>query len=190
MKRSFPILGLLALVSCRSFHDAESRGGYITYGEADFTADAADDAGRVSAAEFGVLYGDGEDGRMVGFVGDIALRGSTGSQTFDGTGAELHQLGLRTGVRYYWDTRTRAIQPYLGAGLLFQHAWDRSSTLGVKTDDSALGFVAMVGVEAMLGDALRLGLGCQLTLGIDPELDVYSFDLDSVTPLISLGYWF
>lgn len=190
MKRSFPVLGLLALVSCRSFHDAESRAVYVTYGEADFTDDSENDAPNISSAEFGVLYGDGQDGRMVGFVGDIALRGATESQIIEGVGAELHQMGLRTGVRYYWDTRTRAIQPYLGAGLLFQHAWARSSALELKADGSAFGFIAMVGVEALLGDALRLGLGCQLTLGIDPELDVYTFDFDSVTPLISLGYGF
>ena len=76
MKRSFPVLGLLALVSCRSFHEAESRAIYVTYGEADFTADAANDAARVSAAEFGVLYGDGEDGRAAPESGrDLHLGG-------------------------------------------------------------------------------------------------------------------
>ena len=105
-------------------------------------------------------------------------------KTIEGVGAELHQLGLRTGVRYYWDTRTRTIQPYLGAGLLCQHAWARSSALELKADGSAFGFIAMVGVAALLGDALRLGLGCQLPLGLEQEIGVYTFDFDSVTPLV------
>lgn len=190
MKLTLAAPVLLALCSCRSFHEAEERAIYASYGEADFTEGAADDAVGVSSVEIGFLAGDGEEGRIVGFAGDIALRGATESQTFGGIGAELHQLGLRTGVRYYFDTRTRRIQPFLGAGLLLQHVWARSSSIGVKGDDSAFGVVALVGVESLIGAGVRLGLGCQVTVGLEPEVEAYAFDFDSVTPLVSVGVSF
>ncbi|MDP6539145.1 MAG: hypothetical protein QF903_15730 [Planctomycetota bacterium] len=190
MKFPLAALALLGLCSCRSFHEAEARVVYTAYGEADFTADGADGAVDVSTVELGFLAGDGEDGRLVGFAGDIALRGATESQTFDGIGAELHQLGLRTGVRYYYDTKTARLQPYLGVGLLLQQVWARSSTLGVEADDSAFGLVTMVGIESLLGAGMRLGLGCQVTLGLEPEVEVYTFDFDAVTPVVSLGVSF
>ena len=178
---SFTKIAMVTLLaSCQS--------AYVSGGKVNFTADEADDFKALPIAEIGILTR--QDPDIPGLVGDIAVRGSSGSDEFAGLDVDIDSVGLRTGIRYYFDTGTPLVQPYIGGGLLAQHTWLKTNIDGDSADKTSIGGIGMIGVESQFDSGLRLGLGYQLTTGIDPKIDGEKVDLDSGAFMFTLGWSF
>lgn len=195
MKLNLIALVVLFLSSCSSMEKAMDtapyRAAYVNYTQSDYTTEEADGFGSIPGAEVGLMYGGSEEsepGRVVGLVGDIALRGQLGDGDFEGTGVDVESLGVRTGLRYYFDTGSRWAQPFLGGGLLVQHTWLSDEVS--DADKTAVGGYGMLGLESALSDHARLSVGYMLTAGIEPEVDGQDIDLDSGALMIGLGWSF
>lgn len=189
------ILALVALTSCRStdWTEANHRSVYVNYGEANLTSPRADTFNTIPSGEVGIMYGgdDGnDDGRVTGLVGDIAVRGLSGGDGYAGYDVSIDALGLRPGLRYYFDTGTRYAQPYVGAGVLFQQTWFQTDVPGDDASAFTVGGIGMAGLDVQLTQRLRFGVSYQMTGGIDPKVDGNQVDLDSGTLMFGLGFSF
>lgn len=185
------LLSLIVLLfaSCASVKDSATKVAYVNYTSSTLVADEADGFATLPGVELGLTYGgSGESDRAVGLLGDIALRASDGGDNWDGIDVDVRSLGIRTGLRYYFDTGTRLIQPFLGGSLVAQHYWFEDETS--KADKSAIGFMGMAGIESQLTDHLRFNVGYSLTGGLEPKVDGEKIDMDAGAFILGLGWSF
>lgn len=187
MKMMFALCTLMLATACNA---VPKRAAYLNVTSMETSAEEAMDFGPLPGVELGLLLGEADDpaDRITGLVGDVAVVGSKGSDDWCGSEVDVESIGLRTGLRYYFDTGSSLFQPYLGGALLVEHFWfsDESS----EDEAGALGFVGMAGVESAIGEHLRLNLGYQLTSGIRPRLDGEAVDFDTRGFLLGLGWSF
>lgn len=194
------VIALALLGSCASFDQSKFRASYVNLSPSTELAEDDADEFSGSSGEIGLMYGEGSANRGRGLVSDFALSGlsTDGDVTTDiipGVTAEtdhvsIDLVGVRTGVRLYLDgIPSKFFQPYIGAGLLAQVG--RFDAGGDDKDTTtAVGFSGMVGVDTILGDHVRLGVGYQLTSGMDFETDGVEVDMDSRGLFFSLGVGF
>lgn len=197
------IIALALLGSCASVSDAPFRAVYVNHApSADLQQDDADEFTSQSF-EVGLMYGgNGETTpeRATGLVSDFALsafrsEGDVTTVIIPGVTSvtnhiDIDLIGLRTGLRYYFNgVPSKFLQPYIGGGLLAQHGFFDA---GGGDDDNvtALGFSGIVGVDSYIGNHVRLGVGYQITHGMDFDTAGVEVDMDSRALVFSLGVGF
>lgn len=137
--------------------------------------------------------------RPQGMVGEWGLSFSSGSGTFAeiqqefGTASAVtinHEYAqLHAGLRYYFDVGPDWVQPYLGgaaAGRFYHLDAGGSDT----ANELIVGFLGRAGFDFPLGGNARLGIGYQLSAGMDPTIDDTTTNLDDHQAFLSLGWAF
>ena len=193
MNRNSSLIALiLTLASCASVKEAPTKVAYLNATSSELTSDESRGFDRIPGAEVGFMYGgEGDESRAVGVVSDISLRvGDLEDSAWGGENVTLRSLGLKTGLRYYLDTGSSKLQPYLGAAVLAQRTWFSTDLSGDKAEASSLGFLGSVGIESQLSRHLRLNLGYSLTGGMSAKVDDEKIDLDNGSFMIGLGWSF
>lgn len=192
MNRLSNIVGLIvlcALASCQATRDANTAVTYVNYTASELNSKKADGFGSIPGVEVGLMYGgEGKPDRAVGIVGDIALRVSSSENEWKRSDVDIDSLGVRTGLRYYYDTGTRWIQPFIGGGILLQQYWLKDETSSAQA--GTLGFIGMAGLESQITDNMRINLGYSRTAGIRPQVDGEQINLDSHAFIFGLGWSF
>ncbi len=199
--QALALLTLLAVTSCQTIYKDPQRHFYVSAQRADYVDDSLDGLEDAKVFEVGILHGNAQDGqRYVGVVSDIAFRaGHTSdvvSTILGDIAVDIDTLAIRTGARYYFDTKTEKVQPFLGIGAVFQHSSANAGRLlpGGEADDFNVGGILMAGVESQVNEAMRVGIGMNVTAGLEPsgsEQGVdWEFDLDSAGVFVSVGWSF
>lgn len=186
------LLSLVFLASCATVKDAPTKAFYVNATSSELTSEESRGFDRIPGAEVGFMYGgEGTAQRAVGLVSDISVRvQDLEDSEWQGESVTVQSLGLKTGLRYYLDTGSDRLQPYLGAALLAQHTWFSTDLPGDKADETSLGFLGTVGIESQLSKHMRLNLGYSLTGGIQPKVDGEDIDLDSGSVFLGVGWSF
>lgn len=136
-----------------------------------------------------------------GWVSDLSLSYGSGEHSTEtiifasgleqvGVEFETERLALNLGLRYYFDTGTKWIQPYLGLGASPQVLRVQTSLGEDETDFAFAGYGAF-GLEAPVGDHGRLGVVYRHTAGASFDLgDEENLNFNAGTLALTLGWSF
>ncbi len=182
---------ILALSGCNATNQAvrfDVQGSTLADTSNNIDSEKAMPSGRIS-----LQYQDQQDptpNQFRGVVSQIGLSFGQVSQTtevLEDIGAvdfDMQQVQLDLGVRYYGETSTRLLQPFLGVG--FAPTWTEFNDGADRESDITFGVYGELGVETALGDNGRMGLGYRYTLQSASEI----MDLDTSALMFSIGWSF
>jgi opacity protein-like surface antigen len=152
-------------------------------GVADFT----EEGGVSSQQTAGVGLSFRDSTRPLGWVADMALRGTRIQDDLGAADLTGSRIELDVGTRLYVDSGSDFYRPFAGLGVTIQR---------IHLDDEASSATAVIpgvyvgaGVEFALSSGLLLGFSYRRTAGVEEELgdDDEDTDLDSGAFLVSLG---
>lgn len=183
------LIVLSVFASCKAVRDSNTAVTYVNYTHSELNSKKADGFGSIPGVEVGVMYGgEGKPDRAVGIVGDIALRLSSSDNEWRRVDVSVDSVGARTGLRYYYDTGTPYIQPFIGGGILLQQYWLKDDTSSAQA--GTLGFIGTAGLESQVSESMRINLGYSRTAGIRPKVDGEQLNMDSHAFIFGLGWSF
>lgn len=139
-----------------------------------------------------LMYQDAHDDERVlsGLVSEIGVSATQCDARTAGVDVDLDRASIDLGLRYYADTGTRFLQPYISLGV--SPTYLRAQTdIGEDKSSFALAGYVGVGVEAALGSRGRLGVGYRHSIGSSFDIgDDKDVDMNEGTLSVSFGWGF